>query len=223
MTDTTLTSATIATRFETILKTQVGDPLAWPTVAQGRVYLPRDWPVQDVDIPILKIQPWTEHKESLGRNGIQFTTGMSLEVIGEVSRQAEDNDAAAGKVLTALGLFQRQIELAIIGDPVLFGGDQPGLLQQLKSVVSKMATVADGKVHRGAVSMTFEMEFYQGTEDFQLPATTDVEVFHLFADLINVASPTGTFDPPMDYTPTASPRTQGPDGRVEGEVEVSTS
>ena len=192
-----------------------------PTVAGDRVFMPRDWPVQDYDVPIIKIQAPSEDKISKGRNGIQFDTTTSVEILAEVSAPAEDNDAAAGKVLTALGMFQRQIELAVIGDPTLFGGDQVGLVQQLSRVSSKMATRADGKVHRGALSMTFDFEFYQGTEDFQLPKTVDIETFHLFADLINVASPTGTFVPPMDYTPTPSPRTDGPDGRVEAEIEFS--
>lgn len=221
MSNPALTSAVIANRFKAVLGTQVGG--AWPTIAQGSVYMPRDWPVEQINVPILKIQPWKETKESLGKSGIQFTTHLSLEVIGEVSSKASDNDAGAGAVLTALGMFQREIELAVIGDPVLFGGEQPGLIQQMTSVSSQMATVADGKIHRGAVSMTFDMDFYQGTEDFQLPVTTDITRFHLYADLINVASPTGTFVPPMTYTPTPSPRTQGPDGRVEGEIEVSTS
>jgi len=195
----------------------------YPTIAEGRVYMPRDWPVQEVDVPILKIQPPEEDKESLGKNGIQFTTKLSFEVIGEVSRKAEEDDQAAGKVLTALSLFKREIEMAVIGDPVLFGGDDPGLIQELTSVRSKMATKSDGKVHRGAVSMIFEMTYYQGTEDFQQAVVTDVNRFHLYADLINVDDPTGTYVPPMDYTPTPAPRTMGPDGRVEGEVVVDVA
>lgn len=228
---TTTTSQMIADRFQAAFLTQ---PTAstWPTIAAQRVYMPRDWPVQEVDVPILKIGSWTETKESSGKAGINFTTTMFLEVIGEVSRTAEENDQAAGKVLTALGMYQREIELAIIGDPVLFGGlwpdwgtytggDKPGLIQELKSVETKMITKADGKVHRGSVSMIFEMNFYQGTDHFQQPVTVDITRLHLYLDLINVADPLGTYVPPMTYTPTAPPRTVGPDGRVEGELDIT--
>lgn len=220
------TTPDIMERMRLALVTQK-TPDTWPTVARDSVFMPRDWPVQDdattSDLPIIKIQPPSEVKESKGKFGIQFDTTASIELIAEVSRKAEENDAAAGKVLTALGLIQRQIELAIIGDPILFGGDQPGLVEQLRSVNTKMATRADGKVHRGALSMTFDFVFYQGTEDFQLPVTVDVDSFHLFADLINVADPLGTYTPPMTYTPTPAPRTDGPDGRVEGEIVVDVT
>jgi hypothetical protein len=229
----TVTSADIAARFKGALTTQP-TPTTWPTIAAARVYMPRDWPVQEVDIPILKIGPWTEVKESNGKAGITFTTTMHLEVIGEVARAGAENDESAGKVLTALGLFQREIELAIIGDPVLFGGlwpaigddpggDRPGLIQQLRSVDTKMATRADGTHHRGAVSMTFEMNFYQGTEDFQLPVTVDIDHLHLYLDLINVADPSGTYIPPIPYPVVPAPRDHGPDGRIEGELDVPTS
>lgn len=197
------------------------DPATWVTIAQDRVFLPRDWPVQEIDVPILKFQAPAENKESLGKSGIQFTTTGEFEIIGEVSRPAEDNDAAAGKVLTALMMFARQVEMAVIGDPILFGGDVPGLIQQLQTVTTQYATKADGKVHRGAFSMKFSFNWYQGTEDFQLPTTVDLDTLHLFADLINVADPSGTYTPPMNYQPTPAPRTDGPDGRVEGEIEVT--
>lgn len=230
---TTATSQMIAERFQSAFLTQP-TPKTWPTIAGNRVYLPRDWPVQEVDVPILKIGSWSENKESNGKAGITFTTTAFLEVIGEVSRTAEEDDQAAGKVLTALGLYSREIELAIIGDPVLFGGlwpdwgaytggDKPGLIQELKSVETKMITKADGKVHRGSLSMIFEMNFYQGTDHFQQPVTVDIDRLHLYMDLINVADPSGTYVPPIPYPVVPAPRDHGPDGRVEGEIEVSTT
>lgn len=191
----------------------------FPTVAGASVYLPRDWPVQQTQVPILKIGLPTDDKESLGKSGIKFNTTTSIEVIGEVSAAAEDSDAGAGKVLTALLLFQREIELAVIGDPLLFGGDSAGLIEQLQSVHTKYAQTAEGALHRGAVSVTFNFTFYQGEEAFQQPKLTPVERWHLYADLINVADATGVYAPPMPYVPTPAPRTDGPDGRIEGEID----
>lgn len=204
------------------LSTQNPDDDSWPTVAQGRVYMPRDWPVTDEEVPILKIQMPTETKEALGNAGIKFLTTARIKVFGEVSAKAEANDAAANKILMALGLFARQIELAVIGDPALFGGDARGLIQQLISVQTSMAVTTEGKLHRGGLEMEFAFTFYQGEADFQQQPLTDLEVLHLFADLINVADPTGTYTPPpeLDYTPVPAPRTHGPDGRIEGEAEI---
>lgn len=199
--------------------------LDWPTVAQERVYYPRDWPIEEIDIPILKIGVPTEQKVGLGKSGIQFETTCSLTVYGEVSANGESDDQAANKVMTALGMFQREIELTVIGDPVLFGGAQPGLIENLQAVTTKYETTAKGSKARGAFAMTFEFNFYQGTEDFRQPPTYDIARFHIYADLINVADPSGTYTPPLDYTPTPAPRTEGPEGRIEfeAEVEIPTS
>ncbi len=193
---------------------------SWPTIAMDRVYLPRDWPVQPVENPIIKIAPPSELKEGQGNAGIQFETTCTVEIILEVSRAAELNDQGAVKVLTGLTIFQREVELAVIGDPTLFGGAGPGLVERLKTVQTKIVLNDDGQLHRGALSMIFDFVFYQGTEDFQVPQMSDLDRFHIFADLINVADPTGTYIPPMDYQPTPAPRTMGPDGRVEVELEV---
>jgi hypothetical protein len=201
----------------------------FPTPANDKVYLPLTWPTDPVAEPILKISVPEEIKDGLGKSGIQFTTGCTLEVIGEVSATAKPDNAEANDVWTALGMFQRDVELAVIGNPVLFGGGvivagevtgAPGLVERLKSVHTKYAVNSEGQMTRGAFSMTFDFEFYQGTEDFQTPPTVDIDRFHIYADLINVADPSGTYDPPMDYTPTPAPRTQGPDGRIEGEAEI---
>lgn len=204
------------------LSTQNPDDDTWPTVAQDRVFMPRDWPVTAELVPVLKIQMPKETKEALGNSGIKFLTTARIKVFGEVSAKAEAGDAAANKVLMALGLFARQIEMAVIGDPTLFGGDRPGLIQQLISVQTDMAVTSEGSQHRGGVEMEFAFTFYQGEMDFQQQPLTDLEVLHLYADLINVADPTGTYIPPpeLDYTPVPSPRTHGPDGRIEGEAEI---
>lgn len=193
---------------------------AWPTIAQDQVYLPRDWPVQASNLPILKIAPPSEVKEGQGNAGINFETTCTVELILEVARLSESGDVGAAKLLTGLTLFQREVELTVIGDPTIFGGAGPGLIERLKTVQTKIVLNDDGTLHRGAMSMVFDFVFFQGTEDFQLPQMSDLDRFHLYADLINVADPTGTYIPPMDYQPTPAPRTVGPDGRIEGEAEV---
>src|SRR5579872_2450516 len=90
---------------------------SYPTIAGQSVFMPRDWPVQQIDVPIIKISPPEEDKESTGRAGINFETTCTVELILEVSAKAESDDAAAAKVLTALAMFQREVELAVIGNP----------------------------------------------------------------------------------------------------------
>lgn len=215
-------SITVMLAIQAALATQDPDSGNWPTIAEGRVYMPRDWPVTDEIIPIIKIQPPSETKEAIGNSGIKFLTTTRIKVFGQVSAPAEANDGAAGKVLMALSLFQRQIELAVIGNPILFGGDQPGIIQQLRSVQTEMGQNSDGKLHRGELGMEFAFDFYQGEADFQQQPLIPMEVLRLYMDLINVADPTGTYVPPpeLNYTPVPPPRTHGPDGRIEGEAEI---
>lgn len=216
--DTGKTAWPIVAAMYAALTRKVND--SWPTIAQDQVYLPRDWPVQPSQNPIIKIAPPSEVKEGQGNAGINFETTCTVEVLLEVSRPAESGDVGAAKLLTGLTIFQREVELAVIGDPTIFGGEGPGLVERLKTVQTKIVLNDDASLHRGAMSMVFDFVFFQGTEDFQQPQMSDLGRFHLYADLINVADPTGTYIPPMDYQPTAAPRTVGPDGRIEGELEV---
>lgn len=187
--------------------------LTGSTAAGDQVFAPRDWPTTPIETPILLIQSPTEHKESLGRSGAQqFTTTITIRVVGRLTGKAETGDAGAAAVLAALGVLQGQIERAVINSY-----DLTRAIQQIAAVDVQNGVKADAELHLGELVMDFHLETYEGPEDFAPIAATPIEEMAIFADLVNVFSPTGTFDPALEPFTAArpAPRTEGPDGRPE--------
>lgn len=176
-------------------------------------FAPRDWPTSPDEMPIGLVQSPKERKESEGRSGAQqFTVTTIIRVIARVVSKAGSGDAGAVAALAALGVLQRQIEVAVINDY-----DLTRQIQQFTSVDSTSGVKATGEFHTGELVMDFALEFYQGPEDFAPIAATPIEQMAIFADLLNVFSPAGDFldAEPFDVAVPA-PRDLGPDGRPEG-------
>lgn len=190
--------------------------LTGSTAAGTAVFAPRDWPTTPGEMPILLIQSPTEHKQSLGRSGAQqFTTTVTIRVVGRMTAKAQSGDAGAGALLTALGLLQGQIEVAVINSY-----DLTCEIQQIAAVDVSNGVSSAAELHLGELVMDFHLETYEGPEQFAPVAASPIEQMALFADLVNVYSPTGTFDPALEpfNAATPSPRTSGPDGRPEGKA-----
>jgi hypothetical protein len=183
------------------------------TVAGDNIFTPRDWPARADLYPMLKVSSPTERKQSLGPNGPQFMTSVTIRLTGTLTAKPQKNNAGAGAALAALAIWQRQIEVTVINDYQLFR-----VIQEMESVDVVSNVSQQGETHIGELTMDFVMKFPQGPEDFAPPEFGSLRELHVFADLVNVASPTGTFAPPINYPVTPSPRVLGPDGRVEGEA-----
>jgi hypothetical protein len=183
------------------------------TGAANQVFLPRDWPDDLGVMPILRLTTPTERKQSLGRSGAQqFTVVATVRVLGRLTAPAQNGDAGAAAVLTALGVLQRQIEVAVINSY-----DLTLLIQQIAFVEATNRVTSEAKQHVGELVMDFGLEFYQGPEDFAQPTLSALEEMAVFTDLINVYDPNGTYPtPPFPNAVQPAPRAAGPDGRVEG-------
>lgn len=192
------------------------------TAAQHRVFSPRDIPTKPSGMPVLLVQTPKERKENAaGRNGpASFNTTALFRVAGQINGPASAGDAGALAIEAALGVLQRQIEVAVINDESLRSA-----IMQYVSVDIDTTVRRDGEYHIGEVAMIFALEFYQQSEDFAPQVYQDLDVMQVFIDLANV------FDPNGDYTagveaqlfPGAaqpSPRSVGPDGRTEGLIVV---
>lgn len=192
--------------------------VAYPTAAEDRVFCPRDWPSTTDGYPMLKISSPKEMKQGLGPNGPQFSTTTTVRVSGIVTAKPKKKDAGAAVAQAAIGVLQRQIELAVINDYQLFL-----VIEEMVSVDVDSKVTDQGESHLGEVTMDFSMKFPQGPEDFKPPALSTITEISVFADCIMPASKTGTFAPDMPgYTPTPAPRTQGPDGRTEVQLDLKT-
>lgn len=186
----------------------------YPTGLAANVFAPRDWPITSDEMPIGLLQSPSEHKQSLGRSGAQqFTVNATFRLVVRVSGKAQAADAGAAAVLAVLAVLQRQIEVAVINNY-----DLELQIQQIASITVTNGVSKDGELHFGELVMDFDLEFYQGPEDFAPIAATPMDELALYADLVNVYSPTGTFDAGLEPFDAAlpSPRGSGPDGRPEG-------
>lgn len=189
--------------------------LAGTTAAIDNVFTPRDWPTTPIETPILLVQSPSEHKESLGRSGAQqFTTTVTIRVVGRLTGKAQTGDAGAMAVLAALGVFQGQIERAVINSY-----DLTQAIQQIAAVDVKNGVSSDSELHLGELVMDFHLETYEGPELFAPIDSSPIDEMAIYADLVNVYSPTGVF---VDLEPfdaaTPAPRTEGPDGRPEATI-----
>jgi hypothetical protein len=189
------------------------------TAAGTNVFAPRDWPTDTSEMPILLVQSPSEVKENAaGRSGPpQFTVTTTIRVVGRVTAKAQTGDAGAMAALAATGVLQRQIEVAVINNYALRRA-----IQQFSSVTVKNGVSAEGEQHIAELVMDFALEFYQGPEDFAPNPSSVLEQFAIYADLVNVFSPTGTFaGTPFAGQAHPSPRTSGPDGRAEGAAVIN--
>lgn len=212
MTDETITTSdTLMCKVMDALKGPTGGPA--PTIAGANVFEPRDWPTELGIMPILLVQSPREVKESLGRNGApQFTVTTCVHLVGRVTAPATSGDAGAAAVLGVLGVFQRQIEVAVVNYTPLMV-----LLQQVARVEVNKKVTSDAEQHVGEVTVDLYLEFYQGPEAFCPTTTNPLTEIAIYSDLVNVFDPSGTYaNPPFPSSVESAPRTSGPDGRTEG-------
>lgn len=192
----------------------VAEALTGATAAGSNIYSPRTWPSKPTDNPQIFVQTPGEVKQNQsGRLGpTEFYTLATIRVIARLtSILTADKDAASNVMEGALAVLQRQIEIAVINADAI-----QRATQKLVSVTVTTATKTDGAGVEGQLTLEFVYEFYEGPENFAPVASDPIVDFAIYADLINVFSPTGTFvglEPFAVTTP--DPRTQGPDGRPE--------
>lgn len=201
---------------DTLLQDLIRDAVTGATAAGANVFTPRTWRTPPAAMPFLMIQSPSETKQNVaGRTGPgEFWTVGRFRIVGRVYAKADvaDPTGAAIAAEAAVSVLKRQIEVAVINaDPIRRA------IQQCVSVESVTDVKSDGGLTFGEVEMTFSLEYYQGPEDFAPVASDPFEEFAIYADLINVYSPTGTFDPSLEpfTAATLAPRTSGPDGRPE--------
>ncbi|GJH14970.1 hypothetical protein CBA19CS22_00530 [Caballeronia novacaledonica] len=178
------------------------------TISGVTVYSPGDWNVPAPKLPAIKLRQAKERKQSAGRNGqTSFTTVAAFEIKAEVS-------AASGPAaLSAVETLGAQIEEAIFKSIPL-----RQIVQDFSFCDTETDVNAEGAPHVGGISILLGIEFF---ETFAPDINTQLLAMNLTADLTNVADPNGTYpNPPFPDAVTPAPRTQGPDGRAEGQVNV---
>jgi hypothetical protein len=184
----------------------------WPTAAQNKVFAPRDWPTAKDLYPCILVQSPKEVKDAVGQSGVpQFNVSSVIRIVARVASVASTGDAGAMLCLTALGVIQRQIEIAVINyTPLML------CLKRIGKVEVVNGVKADGEGHLGEVVLDFTLEFYQGPDAFAPIDGPTLAEIAIFGDLINVFDPTGAYEgSPFPDSVLPAPRASGPDGRAE--------
>lgn len=169
---------------------------------------PGDWKVKPSRLPNIRLRVPSERKASVTKTIPEFTTTVSLEIMAIL--QAKTAEAAQDQI-DALGVI---IESAFFRAPTLVQ-----MCQQFSTVSTQVEITAEGVQHEAQMLMTVDCEMFEDFEPRGFPALEMIDV-HL--DLLRPFDPSGTYpDPPFPASVTAAPRTTGPDGRDEGELQIT--
>jgi len=190
------------------------------TLANDRVFSPRDWPVTGAKTPLIVVRTRQEKRSPLGAALMgppQFNSTIMLSVVGEIERNTEEDAEEAAE---ALG---QQIEGAILRNGRFLYENQ---VQNVSMADVDIKVESPGEGHIGVVAITFGIEVYQvfepNVDAAGNPLGTPLTEVDAHVDATNVFDRTGTYPAPTDpaCTPTPAPRTAGPDGRDEGFLKI---
>lgn len=157
----TTTTGTLMSLVAQLLSAATGDPPVYPTSAGARVYAPRDWPTFDNMYPAVFVSAPRERKRSLGSAGApEFVVTSTIRVTAR-SSSASGADGDSGQLQAQLWILQRQIEATLVNNPPLMS-----LLEKFGDISTEFAFKASGEKHLGELEMLFDLQFYQGPEDF---------------------------------------------------------
>lgn len=143
------------------------------TDAGDAVFSPFDWPTSDDAYPAILVHARRERKESLGKNAPLFNVTTTLEIIGRTQSQAFVGDQGSAAALEAAERLKMQIEVALINNPIIWAlPDGSQRISEFSSVESELTTSSEGAMPIASLTMTVEVVFQQGPEDFfPIPST----------------------------------------------------
>jgi hypothetical protein len=178
------------------------------TIPGVTVYSPGDWNLTAPKLPAIKLRQGRDKKESLGRIGeTQFKTVTSFEIRFEVS--AKSAEAA----LLSAETYGAEIEAAIFKSIPL-----RAIAQDFPFCETETDVTAEGGPHVAGLSIQLGVEF---PEVFDPDINTQLLRMTIDADLVNVVDKLGTYpDAPFPDAVQPDPRTEGPDGRAEGGLDI---
>jgi hypothetical protein len=178
------------------------------TLAGENVY-EYDWPTNKLTQPAILLNWDKEHKESMARTQPNFTTVARL--ILDIRIMAEDVVTARTRLDTLLW----QIEQAILTDYNL-----RKQVQQFPFVDTESHIDSTTGEHIALAMMAIGLEFFEDQNQYPPVNAVPLDQVAINVDLVNVFDATGTYpNPPFPNAVEPAPRSQGPDGRLEGFVD----
>ena len=182
---------------------------------------PGDWSVPESRLPAIILRTGPESKASFNRGMPEFTTTCALEVRALVQA------ATAEQAQDDIESLWYAVENAL-----LLNWSLVRIVQQFTTVDSVLDIRDEGARHIAGIAGTFQCEYaeiYDPTAEVPAPGLwpddppppVPLERFTTTIDATNVADPTGTYsDAPFPDSVVPAPRTHGPDGRSEGDLDI---
>ncbi|MGK0736993.1 ATP-binding protein [Yokenella regensburgei] len=167
------------------IRSLVVSALKGQTLAEDRVYSPRDWPTTSPDYPVLLVQTPYDEKQSMGRNAPQFTSVTTIRISGRVETFDGDELDGAMRAEVVLETLREQIDRSVVNSYELTRN-----IQQFKNIRSAIEVSAEGEGHTGQLTYEIDAEYFQGPDDF-FPITP----IPIDAMAITIAMPDGTTEP----------------------------
>lgn len=163
------------------------------TLAEDRVYSPRDWATRKDQYPLIIVQTVFEEKFSKGRNAPQFDTVTTL----QIAVRLEEFDHLEDGILSIDGALRAQLRLERMKEEieraVINSYDITRFTQQFKHVRSQLDLNPTGEGHAGQLVVEMDIEFFQGPDDFFPIEADELQELHL-----EVVMPDGTNNPGLD-------------------------
>lgn len=190
------------------------------TLAGENVFTPRTWPTSGANYPAIIVRTPATRRSSLGPNGApSFKSVVMLTVVGRLDAGSE---AEADELMRVLA---EQIEMAILGNSQFTFESE---IQQFVDTATDLKVSAEAKRYLAEVHCAFSCEVFEmfqpniDAAGEQFPPRDQLQGIDIKADLRNVFDAVHTYATPTEptYTPTAAPRTEGPDGRLEGAAQI---
>ena len=167
------------------IRSLIVSALKGQTLAEERVYSPRDRPTTSPDYPVLLVQTPYDEKQSMGRNAPQFTTVTTIRISGRVEEFDGESLDGATRAEAALENLREQIDKSVINSYELTRN-----IQQFKNIRSAIDVSAAGEGHTGQLTYEIDAEYFQGPDDFYPITPTPIDEM-----VITVGMPDGTTEP----------------------------
>jgi hypothetical protein len=211
------------TSFATQLRTVAVELLiAAATTAGSRVYPMRATPITNPEMPILLVYTPECKSEAVGTAGQPRLRTIQTLVVE--AKTASTSEAQCGLDLDAL---MDPLLDALLTNPVfmaMVNADNRPIIERIASITTHTTVLTTDDSGDRFIGRGLHIIGIQTTTTFRQIGGTPLTEIAVTQDIVNVASPTGTFTDDADagftITPTPPPRTIGPDGRAEASFTI---
>jgi hypothetical protein len=192
-------------------------------VTDATVQSPGNWATPAQKLPALLVRVQDERKASKNRGMPEFDTTCTLQVEGRLQADTPEDAQDAIEDLCF------RVEEALLKCYWL----NYAIVEQFAGITTRMEVTSEGKGHLGGFLMELECQTFEAFDPTETypdgttwplddPRIVKLQGVDAHLDAISPFDPSGTY-PANEFASavTPAPRTQGPDGRDEGALQIN--